>query len=409
MSAPAVEFEGVWKRFRRAERHTSFRDLIPALGRRILARQPPESGHANDFWAVKDASFEVRSGEALGIIGANGAGKSTTLKLLTRILKPTRGHCAVRGRIGALIEVAAGFHPDLTGRENIYLQGAIMGMKRREIARKLDAIVEFAGVQDFLQTPVKRYSTGMSARLGFSIAAHMEPDVLLIDEVLAVGDLAFQERCHRRMQEFRREGVAIVFVSHNLGAVGALCDRVALFDHGQILTIGAPRETFAVYADRSTPADAAPAAAGGRIEVLGQHGHGLPLGIAAGSPVLVKGVVPVVPTPGWMAFSLRIRRIDTGECVYRTTSRSLGCEPLRLADTPAVVEVQWRFNANLARGHYVLELALIELAHRRELTRLTSAPLNVLENESEYGVTYVASACETRVIELAECAREVRM
>src|SRR5205807_9251258 len=161
----------------------------------------------------------VKPGEAFGIIGPNGAGKSTALKLLTRILKPTCGHCHVRGRVGALIEVAAGFHPDLTGRENIFLQGAIMGMKRAEIARKLDEIVEFAGINGFIDTPVKRYSSGMNARLGFSIAAHLNPDVLLIDEVLAVGDMVFQTKCQERMKRFRNEGVAIVFVSHHLSAV----------------------------------------------------------------------------------------------------------------------------------------------------------------------------------------------
>ena len=162
-----------------------------------------------EFWALADVSFEVPRGEALGIIGRNGAGKSTVLKLLNRILKPTRGMARVTGRSGALIEVAAGFHPDLTGRENVFLQGAIMGMRRAEIAARFDEIVAFAGVERFIDTPVKRYSSGMSARLGFSIAAHLNPDVLLIDEVLAVGDLGFQEKCHARMKEFRRAGVSI--------------------------------------------------------------------------------------------------------------------------------------------------------------------------------------------------------
>src|SRR5207248_9465421 len=178
---------------------------------------------AEEFWAVRDISFAVNEGEALGIIGPNGAGKSTVLKLLTRILKPTRGRCEVRGRVGALIEVAAGFHPDLTGRENIYLQGAIMGMKRAEIAGRLEEIVEFAGVADFIDTPVKRYSSGMNARLGFSIAAHLNPDVLIIDEVLSVGDMSFQQRCVERMADFKRRGTVIVFVSHNLQAVADLC------------------------------------------------------------------------------------------------------------------------------------------------------------------------------------------
>jgi lipopolysaccharide transport system ATP-binding protein len=225
MSSAAIVFDGVWKKFRRGERHDSLRDLIPALGRRMFGRARRGQLQKEEFWALTDVSFEVHAGEALGIIGPNGAGKSTTLKLLTRILKPTRGTCAVRGRVGALIEVAAGFHPDLTGRENIALQGAIMGMRRREIAKKLDEIVEFAGVRDFVDTPVKRYSSGMNARLGFSIAAHLRPDALIIDEVLSVGDMAFQERCVERMVDFKRQGAAIVFVSHNLEAVRRLCDN----------------------------------------------------------------------------------------------------------------------------------------------------------------------------------------
>jgi lipopolysaccharide transport system ATP-binding protein len=228
MSEPAVVFEGVWKKFRRGERHDSLRDLIPSLAKRAFGRAKTDDLAATEFWAVEDVSFEVGPGEALGIIGPNGAGKSTTLKLLTRILRPNRGACHVRGRVGALIEVAAGFHPDLTGRENIYLQGAIMGMKRVEVVRKLDEIVEFAGVAEFIDTQVKRYSSGMNARLGFAIAAHLDPDVLIIDEVLSVGDMAFQQRCVERMFAFKRQGVSIVFVSHNLQAVADLCDLTLL-------------------------------------------------------------------------------------------------------------------------------------------------------------------------------------
>src|SRR5205814_3843662 len=200
----AVVFEGIWKKFRRGERHDSLRDLVPALARGLARRRRPLDLAEQEFWAVRDVSFEVGPGEALGIIGPNGAGKSTSLKLLTKILRPTRGQCALRGRVGALIEVAAGFHPDLTGRENVFLQGAIMGMARNEVTRKLDAIIDFSGLHDFVDTPVKRYSSGMNARLGFSIAANLNPDVLVIDEVLAVGDMAFQQRCINRMEEFKR-------------------------------------------------------------------------------------------------------------------------------------------------------------------------------------------------------------
>ena len=229
------------------------RDLIPAVTRR-LGRGPPKTDELQnrEFWALKDVSFQVQPGEALGIIGPNGAGKSTALKLLTRILRPSRGACSIKGRVGALIEVAAGFHPDLTGKENIFLQGAIMGMKRVDITRKLDDIIEFSGIQDFIDTPVKRYSSGMNARLGFSIAANLDPDVLVIDEVLAVGDMAFQQRCIERMQEFRRSGVAIVFVSHNLQAVSTLCQR-AIFLAGSVKVDGPPDDVIRAYVNSASP------------------------------------------------------------------------------------------------------------------------------------------------------------
>jgi ABC-type polysaccharide/polyol phosphate transport system ATPase subunit len=190
----------------------------------------------------------VGRGEALGIIGPNGAGKSTALKLLTRILKPTLGHCRVNGRVGALIEVAAAFHQDLTGRENIYLQGAIHGMTRRDITSRLDSIVEFSGIGDFIDTPVKRYSSGMNARLGFAIATQVDPDVLVIDEVLAVGDYHFQQKCYERLEEFRRAGAAIVFVSHNMQAIADLCDRALLLRPKKPPVIDSVERVASLYA-----------------------------------------------------------------------------------------------------------------------------------------------------------------
>jgi lipopolysaccharide transport system ATP-binding protein len=247
MASPTVEFDGVWKKFRRGERHDSLRDLLPALVRRSLSRPPAIELQESEFWAVRDVSFSVGVGEALGIIGSNGAGKSTILKLLTRILRPTRGRCSVRGRIGALIEIAAGFHPDLTGRENVFLQGAIMGMKQVDIARKFDQIVEFGGVGDFIDTPVKRYSSGMNARLGFAIAAHLDPEVLLIDEVLSVGDASFQDRCVKRMRELVSSGIPLVFISHNLPSIIDLCSRAIVLDRGTVKFDGTPADAVAHY------------------------------------------------------------------------------------------------------------------------------------------------------------------
>jgi lipopolysaccharide transport system ATP-binding protein len=247
MAEPSITFEGIWKKFRRGEHHDSLRDLIPALLRRLSKAGRPQGLAKEEFWAVHNVSFQAKAGDSIGIIGPNGAGKSTILKLLTRILKPTLGRCHVHGRVGALIEVAAGFHPDLTGRENVYLQGAIMGMKRAEISRKFDEIVEFAGVREFIETPVKRYSSGMNARLGFSIAAHLDPEVLIIDEVLSVGDSGFQDRCIARMRGLLRQGIPLVFVSHNLQAVQDLCNQVLVLNRGEVAFQGPPQEGIRKY------------------------------------------------------------------------------------------------------------------------------------------------------------------
>ena len=257
MEHTGVVFDGVWKKFRRGERHDSLRDLVPAAMGALVRRRRSDDLGREEFWAVRDVSFAVGPGESLGIIGPNGAGKSTILKLLTRILRPTRGHCAVRGRAGALIEVAAGFHGDLTGRENVYLQGAIMGMKRADIARKFDAIVEFAGVGEFIDTQVKRYSSGMNARLGFAIAAHLDPDVMIIDEVLSVGDAAFQDKCVRRMQDMIARGVPVVFVSHNLPAVLELCSRAIVLGRGSVLFDGEPAAAVQQYRQATWAAEGA--------------------------------------------------------------------------------------------------------------------------------------------------------
>src|SRR5690242_1338314 len=200
-----------------------------------------------DFWALNDVSFNVPRGEALGIIGHNGAGKSTILKLLARITTPSSGEIMINGRLSALIEVGSGFHPELTGKENIYLNGSILGMLRREISSKLDSIVEFAELRQFIDTPVKRYSSGMYVRLGFSIAAHLNPDILLLDEVLAVGDAAFQQKCIERIAELRKDGRTIIFISHDLAAVHRLCDRALLLSHGSILSDGPARQVIDEY------------------------------------------------------------------------------------------------------------------------------------------------------------------
>jgi lipopolysaccharide transport system ATP-binding protein len=199
------------------------------------------------IWALDDVSFEVREGEVLGIIGRNGAGKTTLLRILSRITEPTRGHADVTGRVGSLLEVGTGFHPELTGRENVFLNGAILGMSRTEIGRKFDEIVAFAEVDKFIDTPVKRYSSGMYLRLAFAVAAHLEPEILLIDEVLAVGDAAFQNKCLGKMGDVAKAGRTVLFVSHNMGAVGTLCDRAIVMEHGAIAYQSKAADAIAHY------------------------------------------------------------------------------------------------------------------------------------------------------------------
>jgi ABC-type polysaccharide/polyol phosphate transport system ATPase subunit len=200
-----------------------------------------------EIWALRDVSFEVERGEAVGIVGHNGAGKSTLLKLLSNVTAPTRGEIAICGRLSALVEVGSGFHPELTGRENIYLNGSILGMTRSEITAKVDSIIEFAGVGDHIDMPLKKYSSGMYVRLGFSIAAHLDPDILLLDEVLAVGDAAFQGKCLDRISELRAAGCTIVLISHDLAALARLCDRAILLQNGRLVLTGSPRKVIDQY------------------------------------------------------------------------------------------------------------------------------------------------------------------
>lgn len=249
MSEIAIRCAGLSKQYRigEQERYKALRDVITdaaaAPFRRLRAAigngngssiRNPQSEIPNSFWALDDVSFEVKRGEVVGIIGRNGAGKSTLLKILSRITKPTRGTAEIHGRVGSLLEVGTGFHPELTGRENIYLNGAILGMRKAEIERKFDEIVAFAEVEKFIDTPVKRYSSGMYVRLAFAVAAHMETEVLLVDEVLAVGDAAFQKKCLGKMGDVAKKGRTVLFVSHNMTAVQSLCRRSILLESGKL-------------------------------------------------------------------------------------------------------------------------------------------------------------------------------
>jgi lipopolysaccharide transport system ATP-binding protein len=255
MSMPAISVEDLGKKYKiglREKGYDTLRDALTsafssplrrlrALGERTTA--------ADVFWALRGISFDVQPGEVIGIIGRNGAGKSTLLKILSRITEPTEGVARIRGRVGSLLEVGTGFHPELTGRENVYLNGAILGMKKKEIDAKFDEIVAFAGVDRFLDTPVKRYSSGMRVRLAFAVAAHLQPETLIIDEVLAVGDAAFQHKCLGKMGDVAKGGRTVLFVSHNMAAISSLCTRAMLLDSGALVATGLPKQIVDRYLD----------------------------------------------------------------------------------------------------------------------------------------------------------------
>jgi lipopolysaccharide transport system ATP-binding protein len=250
--ASAIVADGLSKKYRIGQYRAAYGTLRDSIMHGVGRLS---HGHLHDppkeIWAVRDVSFEAHRGEVLGIIGPNGAGKSTLLKILTRITAPTEGRAEIRGRVGSLLEVGTGFHPELTGRENIYLNGAILGMKRGEINRKFDAIVDFSGVEKFIDTPVKRYSSGMFVRLAFSVAAHFEPEVMIVDEVLAVGDADFQRRSLGRMETLGESGRTVLFVSHNLQAILQLCDRAILLESGRVVRDGPTNEVVAYYEEQS--------------------------------------------------------------------------------------------------------------------------------------------------------------
>lgn len=234
--------------------HDNLRDTLHHTARKLWRRFRWGTGFKKEeFWALKDVSFDVKRGEVVGIIGRNGAGKSTLLKILSRITEPTAGTVTIKGRVASLLEVGTGFHPELSGRENIFLNGAILGMSRTEIRRKFDEIVAFAEVEKFLDTPVKHYSSGMYVRLAFAVAAHLEPEILIVDEVLSVGDAAFQQKCLGKMQDVARNGGrTVLFVSHNLGAIQSLCRRCLVLDHGRIARQGTPGEAIEQYLEDQT-------------------------------------------------------------------------------------------------------------------------------------------------------------
>ena len=402
MSEPAVIFDNVWKKFRRGERHDSLRDALTALAKRPFTRQRTvHELDAQEFWALKEVSFEVQPGEAIGIIGPNGAGKSTVLKLLTKILKPTVGVARTRGRVGALIEIAAGFHPDLTGRENLYLQGAILGMTRPEVTRKLDAIIDFSGIRDFIDTPVKRYSSGMNARLGFAIASQVDPDVLLIDEVLAVGDFSFQQRCFERLHEFRASGAANVFVSHNMQAIVSLCDKAVLLRPGRSPILASVGEVAALYASPEGQA------VDPRIRIetvrLTERGSFTPIktALVPGTSVTLDATIGINTALPRCRVGFEIIRND-GLVIFNGSPMVDG-EPAIDLDPGMSLGVRIHFRANVLRGTYRVVLHLVDTNKLWQPIAVSGlASFVVHETTRVAGCAEVEPSYELRIADLDE-------
>jgi lipopolysaccharide transport system ATP-binding protein len=329
----AIDVDSLSKKYRIGEYHAAYGTLRESLvhaAKRLTGREHDRP--ATEIWALQDVSFQVPEGQVLGVIGRNGAGKSTLLKILTRIVTPTSGRAEIRGRVGSLLEVGTGFNQELTGRENVYLNGAILGMKRAEIERRFDEIVDFSGVEQFIDTPVKRYSSGMYIRLAFAVSAHFEPEIMLVDEVLSVGDAEFQRRCLGRMEELGNAGRTVVFVSHALGSIAQLCDRAIWIDGGRVVGDGKPAEVIANYlhqthsagTERSWSEESAPGNDLARILSIRARPHeGMPPGVVdvrrpigieigfkvlrAGKPLFPK--IKVLDEEGAVAFNA----MDTDE------------------------------------------------------------------------------------------------
>ena len=365
--------------------HDSLRDLLPALSRRFLKRRNGQrhqnNGGSGEFWAVRDVSFEAQPGDAIGIIGPNGAGKSTVLKLLTRIVRPTRGACAVRGRIGALIEIGAGFHPDLTGRENVFLQGSIMGMRRVEIEKRFDEIIDFAGLVDWVHTPVKRYSSGMHARLGYAVAAHLDPDVMIIDEVLAVGDAAFQRKAFEHIERMRQSGIPIVVVSHDLDRVAKICTQTILLDHGEVVHVGSPRDAIQIYLNSVASLEHA-SQEDPDIELRSLEVHGADAVPSGGDVrVTVRGTVLAGDQPARHAVSLAVHSAESVEPLFATNTSLAGLRLPARGDFSLDVVLQMNVPVNL----YTVRARVWDVAKGVEVFPGPAAPVRVVESAAFFG------------------------
>jgi lipopolysaccharide transport system ATP-binding protein len=367
-----LSMEHVSKKFRRGEIYDSLRDLIPAMVGKLGRPRPAGVLREKEFWALDDVSFEVKRGEAFGIVGSNGAGKSTILKLLSGIMQPTRGNITVRGRLSALIEVGAGFHPDLTGRENIYLNGTILGMTKEEIRRKFDDIVDFGGLRDFIDTPVKRYSSGMYARLGFSVAAHVEPDLLIVDEVLSVGDYLFQQKCIDRMTSILKGGTTVLFVSHNLHAVSELCQRSMLLEKGKVLACGPTDDVIRQYVGRAQDQRTGEGTILNIQDVTLRHSTGVTTKFDPGEKTYID--VTVAARQPLSNLSIVVQIVDNNFYpVFDTCSARLNDGATASLEAGEKLECTFELDMHLAAGTYHVNIYAYEYVVERPFSTWRSA------------------------------------
>ncbi len=401
-----VSVNNLWESFR------IFHSRPRGLKERVLRFQ--KSVH-EDFWALRGVNFHLEPGESLAVIGSNGSGKSTLLKCLTRILAPDRGHVAVGGKVATLLELGAGFHGDLSGRDNIFLNGSILGMRKKELEKAYDAIVDYAGVGEFIDNPVRNYSSGMYVRLGFAVAVNVDPDVLLIDEILAVGDASFQEKCYEKMYEFKRAGKTLVLVTHDVNAAASLCDRAILLESGSLVAEGSTREVGAAYLQRlltdqtrETPHQLPDKPAkrwglgGARVlsvEILDDGGHSVDA-VALGDQIVLRQRVQFVKEVEDPVFAY-ILRADNGTELATSTSlrRHIKTGRYKPGD---VVEVRFAQTMNLLPGRYVFTVMVANRDGSKWLDWWDDClPFHVLGIAGDKGFVHLESSMELEAVEPA--------
>jgi lipopolysaccharide transport system ATP-binding protein len=388
MTQPVIKVQGLGKRYKLGLTHAgSVRELANRVfsgltgelqAAKVTAAKESRPEAADHIWALRDINFEVHPGEVLGIIGRNGAGKSTLLKVLSRITKPTQGRVEMRGRVASLLEVGTGFHPELTGRENVYMNGTVLGMTRKEIDRQFDSIVDFSGVETFIDTPVKRYSSGMTVRLGFAVAAHMSPEILIIDEVLAVGDAEFQKRCIGKMDNVAKSGRTVLFVSHNMASIRQLAPRSILIEEGQIIFDGATENALDRYLGHSIDRSTDPTAVESLKRLDWAGDRSVEFIEAQFARTLFKMGEQKLPVRLKVRASVNAASIRIGATIYLADGSPVGSAfslplPTLTADDECELEMEID-SQHLAPGHYWFRLGLLNA--RNQVTDLVDEVLH---------------------------------